>query len=172
MKKSILILILSAIYCTIQAQSLEVDSITGKLTCKSILEFDSIPKSKLFDKAKEWISLSYHDANSVIQNADKESGNIICKGNFATPIGLAMQNPNVSHTLIIDVKDGKIRVNFTDFVLNCTNCGREMPFDANNKGFYKNAVNRAADIVTTKCLNHFISISKYIKSSITKKDEW
>ena len=51
---------------------------------QEIIELDSsLKKDNLYYFAKEYITNSYGDANSVIQMDDKEKGLIICKGLYA-----------------------------------------------------------------------------------------
>lgn len=87
----------------------------------SIVRFDSITKDALFESSKSWIAEVYKSAPDVIKYESKENGDIIVKGVFYTfaqaPGLLGPQTVKVrcNHTIRIRVKDGKARLQITDF---------------------------------------------------------
>ena len=83
---------------------------------QEIIELDSsLKKDNLYYFAKEYITNSYGDANSVIQMDDKEKGLIICKGLYADIycnevfLGSATKY-TATHILKFEIKDGRVRV--------------------------------------------------------------
>lgn len=176
MKK--LLIFIPALFIVISAlsQKLEKNS-NGLYEYQKVLVYDSIPKDVLFSKSKEWIALNYRDGNSVIQNSDKEAGNIIVKGNFNTiDLGALIISPRVMHTFIIDVKDGKVRCTFTNFKFTCYNCGDAEYFFEGYQGSYASIINKKIEKIKEptyiKCASITQSLSDYIKSSLMKKNEW
>jgi hypothetical protein len=87
----------------------------------SIVLFDSITKDVLFESSRSWIAEAYKSAPDVIKYESKENGDIIVKGIFYTfaqaPGLLGPQTIKVrcDHTIRIRVKDGKARLQITDF---------------------------------------------------------
>ena len=81
-------------------------------------------KDALFVKANEWVAKTFNSAKDVIQMHDKEAGKIIAKGIMETKgtIGLISGSYFIKYTISIDVKDGRCKVKFSDFVLNETRC--------------------------------------------------
>lgn len=95
-----------------------IDSSTGRVSYTEIVYADSTLKKKdLFKKAIEWVALNYNSANDVIQLKDEESGKIIVKGNMVVvinPMGFVFER-RLKHTITIDTRDGRCRINITDF---------------------------------------------------------
>lgn len=72
---------------------------------------DSTSKNDLFAKCLNWLAINYRSANDVVQLQDKENGKIIVKGIYQPlSAGYVWQYTGVRHTVIIDVKDGKVRI--------------------------------------------------------------
>ena len=94
-------------------QNIIKDSISQKYEASEIVKLDSLKGEVIFTRAKEWISLNYKSAKDVIQLADKESLKIIVKGNFSST--LFMKEGFISHTLVLDFKDGKMRYTYSNF---------------------------------------------------------
>jgi len=83
---------------------------TSELRYEEVVQVDSKDSKKiLFDKLQRFIVMTYNSSNDVIQLNDKESGNIIVKGNsiFLTMGGFL--EVWVPHTLDIRVKDGRYK---------------------------------------------------------------
>lgn len=76
-------------------------------------------QNALFVKANEWVAKTFVSANSVIQMKDKEAGKIIAKGELIVyeEWGITTFPFYVGFTLSIDVKDGRYRTEFSDFIV-------------------------------------------------------
>ncbi len=80
-----------------------------------VVKVDSIlKKDQLYSLFMEWVAKNYVSANSVIQYQDKLEGKIIVKGLFKVYLNAPITNINeeagyVSHTLSIQVKDGRFK---------------------------------------------------------------
>ncbi|CAB4126473.1 Domain of unknown function DUF4468 with TBP-like fold [uncultured Caudovirales phage] len=98
-------------------------------------------KEELFIKANEWFATAFKNANAVLQLKDKEAGKLLGKGSLD-----CLYNPkkpwsvpiNVQFTVIVDVKDGRYRFEFTDVIAKNYGSGLnvysiEKPFDYSNK---------------------------------------
>ena len=77
----------------------------------SVSEFPDKAKDELFDLAMQWVARTYNSANDVVQLKDKGKGQIICRGIGSAPMDFGFQR-NFRYTMIIDVKDGKLRTRF------------------------------------------------------------
>lgn len=106
----ILFLVAINIHCYSQDSYLKLDT---------VIPIQNVDKDLLFAKTNEWAAERYNSSKDVIQLSDKESGTLICKGNFLFEWGKSMLYGNlwgyVNYTLTIKFKDGKIRVIFKDF---------------------------------------------------------
>jgi hypothetical protein len=92
---------------------------TNIIEYTELVKVDSaITKDQLFSKAKEWIAISFKSANDVIQMDDKVNGIIIAKGNIPVNGGLYLDNSRIDFTLKIQVKDGRYKYWFNNFIHN------------------------------------------------------
>ena len=101
MKLNVLLTILIIFSKFTIAQELVIDE-SGKYFNQQIISINEKDTEKLFDKTMEWIAINYKSAQDVIQYSDKESGKIICKGNFS--VNLFMKDGWISHTLSLEIK--------------------------------------------------------------------
>lgn len=78
---------------------------------QSITEFPGYTKAVLFNKCLSWAARSYNSSNDVIQLKDLETGQIVCKGMAKDTFDIGFTR-YFTYTLLIDVKEGKIRIRF------------------------------------------------------------
>lgn len=93
-----------------KAQVVIAPDSTGMYQYQAIIKTD-IPSEDNYKRLKNYIALNYASANDVIQLDTKEQ--IILKGIFA--IHHTLTEHLIYHTLIIDIKDQKIRITFKNF---------------------------------------------------------
>ncbi len=146
-------------------QNIIKDSISQKYEASEIVKLDSLKAEVIFTRAKEWISLNYKSAKDVIQLADKESLKIIVKGNFSST--LFMKEGFISHTLVLDFKDGKMRYTYSNFSYYSTGSG-SMDFESKNLGFKKSIFKSTEKDIKTS----IDSLKKYILQNTSKKNDW
>lgn len=113
MRYSILAL-LFLISVTLGAQEIKENPETGFYESQGVIELNEITQDKLFDGALEWIALNYKSANDVIQLKEKELGKIVVKGKYGV-ILFAKEKGTISHTLILEFKEGKFRYTYSGF---------------------------------------------------------
>lgn len=162
--KTSLIFILTFLNLSVHSQDLEIDKETGKYTHQQIIQVDGINRDQMFSKALEWIALNYNSAQDVLQLSDKESGKIICKGNFAT--NLFMKDGWINHTLILEFKENRYRQTYTDFSYYSTESG-EMRFESKNLGFKKKIFKTTTENIEASTEN-----LKQSMFEITSEDDW
>lgn len=146
-------------------QSIIKDSISQKYEAQEIIKLDSLKADVIFTKAKEWITLNYKSANDVIQLADKETLKIIVKGNFSST--LFMKQGFISHTLVLDFKDEKMRYTYSNFSYYSSGSG-SMDFESKNLGFKKSILKSTEKDIKTS----IDSLKKYILQNTSKKNDW
>ena len=116
-----------------ETPTLPIDSSSGKITYSEVVTLkDTIPKNELFSRAKSCFVHLFKNSNNVIQNEDKEAGNIIEKGNikvYARALGTNYDGGYVNFTLSIAIKDGRYKYTITDFTHEGT--GSNMPSGGN-----------------------------------------
>src|SRR5258706_5530927 len=95
--------------------------IKGKVNYTKIFEIDSAKKDQLFTKIKDWAVNSYVSQQATLQAEDKEAGYIAYKGYLPVTLhytaGILKGKPyqvDVYHTLTFYIKDGKVKIVFTD----------------------------------------------------------
>ncbi|TDE07733.1 DUF4468 domain-containing protein [Flavobacterium sandaracinum] len=146
-------------------QNIVKDSISQKYEAHQIIELESLKADVIYTKTKEWIALNYKSAQDVIQLADKESLKIIVKGNFNST--LFMKQGSISHTLVLDFKDGRMRYTYSDFSYYSSGSG-SMAFESKNLGFKKSIIKS-----TEKDLKTSIeSLKKYILQNTNNNNDW
>lgn len=102
-----------------------------ELTIRRVANVPGFSKNQLFDKSKMWLAESFVSSQDVIQYENKEEGTIIGKGSIPHYRRSGLVGPvrvgNLRFTLVINMKDDKIRVTIKDiYVMNFT-YGRETP---------------------------------------------
>jgi hypothetical protein len=90
--------------------------IDGKYKYVKIIEVDSTNKNELYNRAKIWISQVYKQPEKVIILDDKESGNIFTKSIIYS--WMSGTYHNVYCTTKISLKDNKVKIEISDFVIN------------------------------------------------------
>ena len=82
-----------------------------------VLDVPGKTKDQLFSASKSWIAETFVSGKSVIDDADKDSGRIIAKGNIKHPCEQAhgcLMNVSIGFTLRIDTRDGKLKATYTN----------------------------------------------------------
>lgn len=78
---------------------------------QKVEEFPELEKPELYDRSLEWVVRNYNSANDVIQLKDPEDGQIIGRGIGSASFDVGFQR-HFQYTMIIDIKDGKIRTRY------------------------------------------------------------
>jgi len=112
----------------------KISLVNGELQFEKIIDSLNLSKDELFSRVISYFALSYNNSQNVIQQQDKENGRIIGKGIFSgfsiskekagsslVPITVFYKY-SAKHTLIIDIKNGKIRYKLTipDYIVDVT----------------------------------------------------
>jgi len=89
----------------------------GKVTYSLIVKVDSLNKGQLYDRAKLWAVKTFGDLREAIQLDEREKGRIIGKAYIS--VGwqanfLQYISTKAWHTFDINIKDGKVRITFSD----------------------------------------------------------
>lgn len=92
---------------------------TIQLPIESVVQLAGKSQKEIYLSSKRWIAESFSSAKAVTQLDSPESGEILLKGYMQDgPIGgLGLPVP-VDFTLLIEMKDGKARLTFSDIWLN------------------------------------------------------
>lgn len=70
-------------------------------------------------QARDWVALNFKDSKAVIEVFDLEQGKLIGKGGMPVP-GFGGTPINVSFSIQVDCKDGKVRTTFDRFTVSTT----------------------------------------------------
>ncbi len=120
----------------------------GIVNYNEIITTDSIKKSKLYINAKKWIVNTYKSAKNVIQLDDKESGEIILKGNsevfYDKMLGMGV-SVNVNHVFKISIRDFKYKYELTEFSIDKTEALYSDFLKNNTPLYHKKAVRKFRD---------------------------
>jgi hypothetical protein len=168
MKTNLLLILLLTAYCDCFSQDLKINTDTQLYTFTKVISVEGKTQDQLFTSIKEWIAINYRSANSVIQSADRDAGNIVVKGSFKVNEGIRFTG-DVLHTIILDFKDGKMRFEATHFAFQAERARDGYPFEGNwatgKKGLEK-LVARSEEF----CNESILSMEKYLSTS--KKKDW
>lgn len=200
MKKFILLIIFCGIlsYNNAAAQSVkeiakavqgtcEIDD-NGNVTYSKIFEIQNKSKDELYDILRTYFAYTYHDANEVIQVADKSAGLIVAKGLYYPLNGgklSAKQGGSMGawHIVRADVKDNRVRIiiSLTNFEFPAMQIMRlyysiaeACPISSTfkNRSFYTKMYYRSHQRV----LNQFAEIDRTLKDGNTstriEKSDW
>lgn len=123
--KSILFLILALFPFVSFAQSYvdEIPFVDDKIKFETILNIDSVSAQELYSRAKLAISDMYKSGKSVIDSYDDNALNLVVKGTTHYPLKdfLGTVNIDLDHTLIMQFKDGKVKLTYTDLIASTVN---------------------------------------------------
>ena len=152
MKSTIFICTLLLTVSIVFSQELTLDSETGKFTNKQLIVVDGFSMEQLYDRAMEWVesvSLDYKSDPDVIQYSDRESGKIVCNGNFI------MKTGRIRHTLTLIFREGRYSQAYTDFSYYSSGT-EEMAFE--EKGAKKKVISEASQKIgqSTESLKKFL----------------
>ena len=90
------------------------------LTVREVWQVPGLTRDDLFDAANKWVATHFSDDVDIIQYANRRQGIVVGK------TYIPYQRPNAAgiterydlrFTLIVEVKDGKVRTTFTDLYL-------------------------------------------------------
>jgi hypothetical protein len=74
-----------------------------------------LSSGEIFDKAQEWLALTFVDSKEVIETANRETGKIIGAGKVSiSPTGIV--SIPVRFTITIEAKEGRYRTTYTNYV--------------------------------------------------------
>jgi hypothetical protein len=118
----------------VNSQEISRENEASQFKSVQVIKVENLNKNQLFDKATEWIALTYNSAQDVIQYSNKESGKIICKGAF--PTNLFLKSGSINHTLTLEFKDGRYKQTYSNFSYFSTGSGK-IAFESKNLGFKK-----------------------------------
>lgn len=74
----------------------------------------NLEENQIFEKALQWMAENFNDSKSVIEYKNPETGTIIGKGGTEIHSGLIMLP--VQFTMKVEIKKGKYRVTFDDYI--------------------------------------------------------
>ncbi|MEG1899426.1 MAG: DUF4468 domain-containing protein [Bacteroidales bacterium] len=179
MKKLLLIFVFTLTISSCYAQAFEIIK---------VIQADSISASNLYGIAKDWIVHSFPSPQKVIQVDDPTRNYIACKGTIDYSKGFmtyAAYTGYVDYTLIIEARDGRIRVQITNV------CHRNIPPGSAScslgliletdkqftkgslKGFNNNVCKDIKIRIIKLAQDVFPSIEDYIKSPTSShNEEW
>lgn len=89
----------------------EVDD-NGYVTYSQVIEVPGVSADLLYDRALNYFTYRYKDANSVIQTEDKASHTVVAKGLYGEVYvpNLGVSDIMTYHIVRIDTKEGRARV--------------------------------------------------------------
>lgn len=91
---------------------------SGKIEYSAVIQADSTTAPQLFSNAKQYFATAFVSAKDVTQLADQDARTIVIK--YMIPVSWKSfgitQSGFVRPTLTIQMKDGKYRYSFTDFL--------------------------------------------------------
>lgn len=118
MRKILYLVILLPVLAVAQKKT---DSLTlplkdGKLYFEKVINIEGTVKGTMFENANRWLIKTFSENKSIIQDSDKEAGNIIakCSTIFETKGVLGDSYP-IRFLVELNLRDGKYRIIFSNF---------------------------------------------------------
>lgn len=84
----------------------------------AVIEVPGVTKETLFNRASEWVALTYVSSQKVIQEKNPQTGRIVGRAITSATIdngGLVDPVMDCYYSLVIDVKDGRARIQLGDY---------------------------------------------------------
>ncbi len=84
-----------------------------------IVELKDIPKTKIYEKTKQWIASTFKSAKAVIEYDNKEEGTLIGNTIIDRTSSITMSGSSTTSWLAsmrVDTKDGKMKVTFFNLI--------------------------------------------------------
>jgi len=91
-----------------------------ELTVREVWQVPGFTKDQLFDAANRWVGTNFSDDVDVIQYANRRQGIVVGKTfiPYQRPDAIGLKEKyDLRFTLVVEVKDGKVRTTFTDLHL-------------------------------------------------------
>ncbi len=123
----------------------------NEVVYQEVIEISGKTKEELYENSLKWMAEIFNSSKAVIQYQNKDNGEIIGKG--ILPVKYTFAPVNTNFTLIIEIKDEKIRMTFKDMGFD-----NSMPFNNNNQ----------LDAFKSAAFDMVYSLQKYNK--ITRSD--
>jgi len=90
------------------------------LTVREVWPVPGLTKDQLFDAANKWVATSFSNDVDIIQYANRRQGIVMGKTYipYQRPNNVGLNEKyDLRFTLVVEVKDGKVRTTFTDLHL-------------------------------------------------------
>lgn len=162
----------------------EIDD-NGHITYSRVIETENLTKDEMYSRALSYFIYNYNDANSVIQEQDKEDGRLIGKGivkKVHTGVGMVVLVFDFWHILRIDIKENKFRalLTLTEYRTELSSLDGKTPptisntkissqYPLNPKGPMKNFNGKAFFSTHNKAISILDAIEKSVKEGNTSK---
>ncbi len=108
--RRIILICLSIAFLSFSGCSTLQTTLEQNKSLESVNDFPKISKAILYSKTLSWAARTYNSANNVIQLKDPDTAQIICRGIGGIPDMIFVRR--FSYTMIIDIKDNKMRIQF------------------------------------------------------------
>jgi len=168
-----------------QDVKLPIDTSTHKVSYSAITIATGIKQKELYSKAKQWVVYSYKSAKDAIQMDDPDNGKLILKGFVAgddeTFRGVLFTY-NIYYTITISIKDGKYKVNISDFEREMISDGKtlaKIPIEttlehlkSGNSDVSKEETDKMYFGLKSNINKVALNIIESFKSAMSKKDEF
>jgi tetratricopeptide (TPR) repeat protein len=134
-----------------------------------IFDIPNTSSSVLFSRANKWIAKYYNSAQDVIKLNDRESGNIIVKGNFTNVNGFS-----VRHTIEIKIKDNKSKINIHSLIFFTTSSNTEYSSKELIKlfNFWLFSNSRKIEFIQNLKFTLYTTIHNFRTEMLSSESEW
>lgn len=158
MKPVTLIAALLLPVCSVSAQELQMDSLTKKWMYRGVVAVDSASASDLYARAVAWAVSAYTSPGDGVREA-KDAGRVVVAGNWLK-IAQLKDSDVMRHTLTIEVKDGRVRYTFTDFVIE-----HKAGFLAGSLEYMENtAIKKSRAQYAKRCAESAVGLERAVKA--------
>lgn len=122
-----LILLVISLYAWINNDAQVIDGIStdtdGNIYYSEVVKVDSIDKTELYLRSKQFFAEYYRSSNEVIKMDDKDAGIVLGKGHFKISLSYSLFkfDYNFRYSLRIQCKDGRYKYEIYDIIISTAN---------------------------------------------------
>ncbi len=146
-------------------QTFGLNNETRLLTFEEVIRVDSMKSEEIYNKAKEWVILTFRNSEQVIVGDNKPT---LVKATYIQKSIIGISLFEYYSTITIRIKDGAIKITIDDMRLIKGFYDKMEPTIYKDDGTIKSGKSKLFEDIETKCK----ALTKDLSNFIAKKSDW
>lgn len=163
--KRLLHILLFATSISSYGQTFGLNSETKLLTFEEVIKVDSMNSEEIYNKAKEWVILTFRNSEQVIVGDNKPT---LVKATYIQKSVIGISLFEYYSTITIRIKDGALKVTIDDMRLIKGFYDKMEPTIYKDDGTIKSGKAKLFEDIEGKCK----ALTKDLSTFIAKKSDW